>query len=201
VLALDARVRLAPVAQGARPGDRFAILPYPAELARPVSWFGREIELRPIRPEDHLAHAEFLEHVEPEDMRLRFFSSRRSLPASELARLVQIDYAREMALVAEGRRPDGQPEILGVVRAISDPDNVDAEFAILVRSDIKSHGLGTLLMRRIIEVQRERGTARLVGDVLKENTLMRALMADCGFELEHGAHEPDAVRYVLRLAP
>jgi acetyltransferase len=133
VIALDARIRVSrqPVA-GAR---RFAILPYPAELAETVPWQGRTLRLRPIRPEDEAEHLAFMRQLAPEDLRLRFFSSRHDLPRSELARLVQIDYAREMAFVALDTRPDGSDETLGVVRAVADPDNVEAEFGIIVRSD------------------------------------------------------------------
>lgn len=197
VLALDARVRLAPAA--GRATDRFAILPWPAELVRRLRWADREIVLRPIRPEDEPLHGAFLAHVSHEGLRMRFFSSRRQLPRSELARLVQIDYAREMAFVAIGRAADGGDEILGVVRAVRDPDNVEAEFAILVRTDLKAHGLGRLLMDAIVDYQRGQGTQRLVGDVLSDNTVMRSLMHDCGFAEDPKVVEPGALRYTLDL--
>jgi len=199
VLALDARVRLAPAA--GRATDRFAILPWPSELVRRLRWADRDVVLRPIRPEDEALHRAFLERAAPEDLRMRFFSSRRQLPRSELARLVQIDYAREMALVAVGRAADGGDEILGVVRAVRDPDNLEAEFAILVRTDLKAHGLGRLLMDAIVDYQRGQGTRRLVGDVLADNAAMRALMDDCGFALDLHGIEPGAVRYTFELQP
>ena len=193
VLALDARVRL----QADRPAGvaRFAILPYPEALATRVEWDGRELLLRPIRPEDEALHRAFLERCTPDDLRLRFFSARRSLPRSELARLVQIDYAREMAFVAVA---DG--EILGVVRAVCDPDDVEAEFAILVRSDLHQRGLGGLLMARIVDWLRARGTRRMVGDVLHDNEPMRALMADCGLAATR-VDDPGVVRFALDLQP
>ncbi|HEY8974186.1 MAG TPA: bifunctional acetate--CoA ligase family protein/GNAT family N-acetyltransferase [Burkholderiaceae bacterium] len=197
VLALDARLRL----QADRPAGvaRFAILPYPAELASHVEWDGRDLVLRPIRPEDEPMHAAFLDRCSPDDLRLRFFSVRRSLPRSEIARLVQIDYAREMAFVAVAPGDDGQDEILGVSRAVSDPDGVEAEFAVLVRSDLHKRGLGHLLMARIVDWATKRGTQRLFGDVLHDNEAMRILMRECGFAAtpspEHGA-----TRFVLELA-
>ena len=103
--------------------------------------------LRPIRPEDEPQHRAFVEQLQPEDLRLRFFYARRELPRSELARLTQIDYAREMAFIAVRADADGRDETLGVVRAVADPDNVEAEFAIVVRSDLKGRGLGHLLAR------------------------------------------------------
>jgi acetyltransferase len=199
VLALDARVRLAPAA--GRATDRFAILPYPAELAQTIPWEGRPLLLRPVRPEDLALHDEFFDHVAPADLRMRFFSSRREVPRSELARLVQVDYAREMSFLALVRGADGRDELLGVVRAVCDPDNVDAEFGIIVRSDLKAHGLGTALMRRIVDHLRANGTQRLVGDVLQENAPMRALMADCGFAVVPAPYEPGVVRYALELQP
>src|SRR3546814_10216139 len=82
----------------------------------------------------------------------------RHLPHSEMARFTQIDYEREMAFIATRPGPDGQSETLGVVRAITDPDNIRAEFAVLVRSDFKGHGLGEILMHKIIGYCRQRGT-------------------------------------------
>ncbi len=196
-LALDARVRLS--ADCPAGIEHFAILPYPRELVNLVEWEGRDLVVRPIRPEDEAIHREFLERVQPEDLRLRFFSTRRTLPRSEIALLVQIDYAREMAFVAVAER-GGCDEILGVVRAVCDPDNIEAEFAILVRSDLHRHGLGRLLLARLLEWLRQRGTGRIVGDVLHDNQAMRALMHDFGFiaspSAEHGVS-----RFTLVLAP
>jgi acetyltransferase len=137
--------------------------------------------VRPIRPEDEAQHLRFLSALDPADIRMRVFHARRGIERSELARLTQIDYAREMALVAVEPDADGTEQTLGVVRAICDPDNVSAEFGIVVRSDLKGRRLGELLMRRIIEVQRERGTAKLVGTVLEENTRMLDLAKRLGF--------------------
>ena len=113
--------------------------------------------------------------LQPEDLWLRCFNARRELPHSELARLAQIDYAREMAFIAVRTTPDGTAQTLGVVRAIIDPDNVDAEFAIIVRSDLKGQGLARLLLRKMIDFLARRGTQRMVGYVLRENEAMREL--------------------------
>jgi acetyltransferase len=199
VLALDARVTLAPVA--GRATDRFAILPYPAALAQAITWDGRAVTLRPVRPEDLALHDAFFDRVSPADLRMRFFSARRDVPRSELARLVQVDYAREMCFLAVGRDAGGHDELLGSVRAVCDPDNVDAEFGILVRSDLKAHGLGTALMRKLVDYLHANGTKRLVGDVLQENAPMRALMQDCGFAIVPAPYEPGVVRYALELRP
>ncbi len=193
VIALDARLRVSRSPVGG--AERFAILPYPAELAETVDWNGRTLVMRPIRPEDEAQHMAFIDQLSSEDLRLRFFSSRRELPRSELARLVQIDYAREMAFVALAPRDDGSSETLGVVRAISDPDNIEAEFAIIVRSDLKGQGLGHLLLAKMIHYLRRHGTQRIVCDVLRENHAMRDLARTHGME-PVASPAGDSVRYL-----
>jgi len=178
-IALDARIRVsAETPAGAR---NFAIRPYPGHLVETIAWKGRSLTLRPIRPEDEARHLAFLERLSPEDVRMRVFYSRRTIERSELARLTQIDYEREMAFVAVAEGPDGEEETLGVARAVADPDNIDAEFGIIVRSDMKGAGLGKLLMHKLIRSQREHGTQRLVATVLAENVGMLALARELGF--------------------
>ena len=195
-IALDARIRVA-----ARPvagAERFAILPYPSQWVRTLTWNGREITLRPIRPEDEAQHRRFLEQLDPEDIRMRIFQTRRELPRSELARLTQIDYDREMAFIAEGSDAQGAPETLGVARTVSDPDRVEAEFAIIVRSDLKGAGLGKLLFAQLIEHARSRGIGRLVGIILRENTRMLNLARAMGFEADPAEPADSGVRRVVR---
>jgi acetyltransferase len=179
VIALDARVRVSAAAPGG--AARFAIQPYPAHLVQRRPWQGRELTMRPIRPEDEPQHLAFLERLTPEDIRMRVFYSRRTLPRSELARLVQIDYEREMAFLATAVGEGGAEETLGTARATCDPDNDTAEFGLIVRSDLKGQGLGRLLMEALIAHLRQRGTRRLVGEVLAENRGMRALCQRLGF--------------------
>jgi acetyltransferase len=199
VLALDARVRLSPTPVAG--ADRFAIRPYPDELTQRVDWHGRTITIRPIRPEDEALHRAFTAHVAPSDLRLRFFSSRRELPRTELARLVQIDYAREMAFIALDTAPDGAQDTLGVVRAVCDPDDIEAEFAILVRTDVQGRRLGTVLMSKMVDYLRSRGLRRMCGYVLRENAAMHALLLELGFEPDSLTREPGTVYYVLELRP
>ncbi|MDT7836764.1 bifunctional acetate--CoA ligase family protein/GNAT family N-acetyltransferase [Aquabacterium sp. OR-4] len=179
VVALDARVRLD--AAGPAGAANFAILPYPQHWVELVQWQGRALTLRPIRPEDEAQHLAFLAALEPDDVRLRVFYSRRSIEHSELARLTQVDYAREIAFVATERDAAGQEQTLGAVRAVIDPDNRDAEFGIIVRSQLKGSGLGRLLMHKLMQALRERGTQRLVASVLRENQRMLALASGLGF--------------------
>ena len=179
-VALDARIRLSAAAPSG--AANFAILPYPVQLEETVQWQGRSLLLRAIRPEDEDLHTEFLQHLDPQDVRMRVFYSKRSMERSELARLVQIDYAREMAFVAIATGPDGQPQTLGVVRAMTDPDNVEAEFGVIVRSELKGSGLGLLLMNKLIAYLRSQGTQRLVATVLDYNERMLHLAKELGFE-------------------
>jgi len=155
--------------------------------------------LRPIRPEDEPQHRAFVEQLQPGDLRLRFFNARRELPRSELARLTQIDYDREMAFVAVRSLPDGDLQTLGVVRAVADPDNVEAEFAIVVHSDLKQRGLGRVLLAKMIRYLKQHGTLRMVGDVLQENTAMRALAESLGLTLDAAASGDGVLRFVLEL--
>ncbi|MBZ8139444.1 GNAT family N-acetyltransferase [Rubrivivax gelatinosus] len=198
VVALDARIRVDRQAPGG--SARFAIRPYPADLSETVAWQDRWLTLRPIRPEDEAQHLEFLARLDPADIRMRVFYSRRSIEHSELARLTQIDYEREMAFLATAPKPDGSgEETLGVVRALCDPDNVEAEFGIVVRSDLKGARLGERLMRKLIDYLRARGTQRLVATVLTENRRMLDLAGRLGFDYEVEQVEPGTRRIVLQL--
>lgn len=194
-LALDARLRVAaaPVAGAAR----FAIRPYPTQWVRTIAWNGRTLVLRPIRPEDEAQHLRFLAKLDPEDIRMRLFQARSELPRSELARLTQIDYDREMAFIAESIGDDGLPETLGVARTICDPDNVEAEFALVVRSDLKGGGLGRLLFEQLIAHARSRGTRRLAGLILRENTRMLKLSRALGFVRAPSEEESSDVFHVV----
>jgi acetyltransferase len=188
-VALDARVRVS--AQRPSGADHFAIEPYPSELMEVWKWNDQTVVLRPIRPEDEAQHRAFLEKLDPEDIRLRVFYSRRSIEHSELARLTQIDYAREMAFIATRTLPDGGEETLGTVRATVDPDNHTAEFGVIVRSDLKGSGLGHRLMSKMIGYLRARGTHRLVGTVLRINHGMLELARSLGFKEAKTPGDPD----------
>ena len=179
VLALDARIRIERTACNG--SERFAIRPYPAELEERVELDGRALLVRPIRPEDFAQHKRFLARCSPEDLHARFLATFRELPDADIARLTQIDYDREMALIAEDANETGSPETLGVARISTDPDNVEAEFAVMVRSDLKRRGLGRLLLDKLVRYCRERGTGRLRGEVLSYNTGMLELGAELGF--------------------
>jgi acetyltransferase len=185
VVALDVRVRVEK--RGRKLGfRRFAIRPYPKELEREIEWDGRRLLIRPIRPEDEAMLSELLGSLSAEDVRMRFFGTIRNLPRSKLARFTQIDYDREMALVAFERGQDGVERAIGEVRAMADPDNVVADFAIVVRSELKARGLGSLLLQSIIDYSRSRGTGELRGETLDGNLRMQKLARKLGFTLKSG---------------
>jgi len=195
VLALDARMRVA--ASAASGVDRFAIRPYPEELEEWISWQGRRVLLRPIKPEDGTQHVEFFNALDPEDVRYRVFMRIRELQRPQLARLTQIDYDREMAFIATSEREPGRFETLGVARAVADPDNVSAEFAIIVRSDIKGKGLGPVLFGKLIAYCRSRGIKELVGEALMDNQRIKGLVRRFGGSVALSEHGTVSLRFDL----
>jgi len=199
VIALDARVRLA--AADACAAARLAIRPYPSELEEAAEWGGRALLLRPIRPEDTARHRQFLAQIAARDLYTRFFTGIRELPEKDLAHLTQIDYDRDMAFLAIGRDLSGAEEILGVARACADPDNDAAEFAVLVRSDLKGQGLGKLLMRKLIRYCGNRGTRELWGSVMAENDAMLHLARSLGFKVRGSEQNIETVALDLQPDP
>ncbi|MDR5807482.1 GNAT family N-acetyltransferase [Caballeronia sp. LZ019] len=175
-----------------------AIVPYPRAMEETLDWRGMRLTVRPIRPEDEDAHRAFVAANTAEDLRLRFFGAVRSFDHSQLARMTQIDYDREMALIVTRKKDDGAHETLGVARAIADPDNETAEFALAARSDMKGQGLGWLLLSRIIDYERKRGTRWIIGEALRENAGMIALAQKAGFELIR-TEDPGVVGFRMRL--
>lgn len=198
VVALDARIRVR--ATAAPPHARLAIYPYPAELEELVTLAnGRTFLLRPVRAEDAPAFHRGFAKLNPADIRMRFFAPMGRLSPEITERLTQIDYDREMALVAVAPSEAEPEEVFGVVRIIADPDNRRAEYAIIVDSSIKGQGLGRILMDRIIAHARRRGIGEIWGDVLRENQRMLAVCDEFGFRREAHPEEREAVRVVLTL--
>ena len=180
-IVLDARMRIAMADGSGSSLDRLAIRPYPAELEESVDWDGGRILLRPIRPEDGQAHVAFFNALTPDDVRYRMFVRVRELQPAQLARFTQIDYDREMAFIATRPGADGVDETLAVGRVVADPDNVSAEFAVTVRSDLKGKGLGVMLMHKLIAYCRARGTREIVGEALPQNAPVIGLVKKLGF--------------------
>jgi acetyltransferase len=139
---------------------------------------GERVLIRPLRPEDMAHYPDFLREVSAEDLRLRFFARIVELSAAEIEKLAHLDHRHEMAFIA---LDEDTGRILGLVRLRDELDERTAEFAIMVRSRLKGHGLGWLLMRRAIDYAREKGLRRVYGDVLVENTAMLQMAAELGF--------------------
>lgn len=195
VVAVDARVVLEPdPARRRRP----AIRPYPASWTAQWVLGERRFFIRPMKPEDELLIGAMLARVTSEDLRLRFFAPLKSFSHAFLARLTQLDYAREMAFIAI---EEDSREAAGAVRLHADPGHVEAEYAILLRSDLKGIGLGRALMELIIDWARAEKVHRVHSQVLAENGPMLALCRDLGFEI---ALDPDDIsirRVALDLGP
>jgi acetyltransferase len=184
VLALDARIAVEPLSQPKFKGTgygRFAVRPYPKEWEQ---WLtlqdGTSILVRPLRPEDEPLLHKFLEKVTAEDLRLRFFALIREFSHAFLARLTQLDYARAMAFAALDASTG---DLLGVIRLHADSNYERAEYAIMVRSDLKGRGLGWKLMELMIRYARSEGLKQIEGQVLRENTMMLEMCRELGFQV------------------
>jgi acetyltransferase len=176
--------------------DGSAAPPYPKELERhDVLRDGSRVFMRPLRPEDGALYPEFFRHVTNEDMRLRFFAPMREISPELIDRLTHLDYARAMAFVAL----DEDGKLLGVVRLHYDPDRTGGEYAVLVRSGLKGHGLGWNLMKRIIEYAESQGLEQIHGQVLADNVTMLQMCGEFGFHVADDLAEPGVKVVTLRL--
>lgn len=196
-IALDARIEIAPERLGeAGPNRRLAVRPYPSGWERQIGCNGQAFAIRPMRPADAALYPRFLERVTAEDMRLRFLTPVRSLSHEMIVRLSQLDYDRDIAFVA---LEAGTGDLAGICRFASDPDHESAEFGIMVRSDLQGLGLGTALMRQLLDYARADGLARIDGLILRENGAMLDLVARMGFFRVPETDASEAVRVRLLL--
>ncbi len=164
--------------------DRLTIRPYPHALEETILLKnGQRCLFRPILPEDEPLLQQFIARVTKEDLYYRYFSEINEFTHDDLANMTQIDYDREMAIVAV-RQQNGLDEIIGVTRAISDADNIDAEFSVLVRSDLKGLGLGRRLLEKMIAYTRDHGLQQLNGITMPRNQGMLALARKLGFAVD-----------------
>jgi acetyltransferase len=194
VMALDARIAVAPVEAKLRGPShpRFAVRPYPVEWERNLKLAdGMKVFVRPVRPEDEMLFPPFLTRVTAEDLRMRFFAPIKDFSHAFIARLTQLDYARAIAFLAL----DEMGDIIGVVRLHADANHETAEYAILLRSDLKGKGLGWQLMAMMIEFARSEGLSRVEGQVLRENATMLRMCREQGFEIRDDLEDPH-IRHV-----
>ena len=182
VVALDARVKIADAI--AKPRKPLAVRPYPVEWEHADRLDGvPNFTLRPIRPDDEPMYEVFFSNIASGDLRMRFFTAAPDRSFRFFARMTQIDYAREMAFVAAT-----SGAMLGVARLVADPDYTKAEFAVVVRSDLKGKGLGYRLMQHLIAYARAEGLDELHGEVLPENTTMLRMCRELGFSADLAPH-------------
>ncbi|HSJ99448.1 MAG TPA: GNAT family N-acetyltransferase, partial [Myxococcota bacterium] len=200
VLALDARVVVRRPPPGQARYGHLAIHPYPADLATTIEIDGARLALRPIRPEDAELEMDFVDGLSAESRQMRFQSAMRRLTPAMLARFTQIDYDREMALVAIDAGGGREREV-GVCRYIRLPDGRSCEFAIVVADDWQRRSPGRRMMARLIEIARARGLETMIGWVLAENASMLEMCARLGFDSEPEPGDALNRRQTLRLVP
>ncbi|MDP2111808.1 MAG: bifunctional acetate--CoA ligase family protein/GNAT family N-acetyltransferase [Thiobacillus sp.] len=196
-LALDARIVIAPRVPMADRYGHMAIHPYPAHLV--THWqlpSGNDVVIRPIRPEDAELTQGFVKSLSAESRYFRFMDAVSELSPVALARLTQIDYSREMALLAL-TEIDGREVELGVARYAIDPEGESCEFALVVNDQWQKQGIGHKLMDVLMDVARGRGIKVMEGEVLKANRPMLKLVEALGFRIEPHP-EDDAVRRISR---
>lgn len=196
VVALDARVRVEDERE--HPRTQMAIRPYPRQWERweELAELGK-VFIRPIRPDDEHLYEAMIKRMDAGDLRLRFFVPQRHMSRKFLARLTQIDYGREIAFAALSPSRD---EMLGVVRFFADPDYRQAEYAVMVRSDLKGKGLGWLLMQHLIAYARAEKLQTLYGTVMQENTTMLKMCRELGFKVERDPEDTTCYRVTLDLS-
>ena len=196
-LALDARIVIAPRVPTADRYSHMAIHPYPVHLV--THWqlpSGHDVVIRPIRPEDAELTQDFVRSLSEETKYFRFMDAVSELSPAMLARLTQIDYTREMALLAL-TEIDGREVELGVARYAINPDAESCEFALVVDDAWQKQGIGHKLMDVLMDVARSVGLKTMEGEVLKANHPMLKLVQALGFRVE--AHpEDETIRKVLR---
>jgi acetyltransferase len=198
VIALDARIEIDPALVGQPgPNPRLAIRPYPTGLATRVTRAGADFLIRPIMPTDAALYPAFLARVSAEDMRRRFFTALKTLSPEMLVRLTQLDYDRDLAFVA---LEAASGALAGVARYASDPDHEDAEFGVMVRTDLQGRGLGAALMQWLVRTARAEGLKRIHGLILAENVQMLELCRELSFVLDRQDTDPSVIRARLDLS-
>lgn len=197
-----ARVELRQFGEQKSPYAHMAVHPYPADLVRKVLLpKGDEVILRPIRPEDAEMEQDFVRALSDDSRYYRFMDALRELPRSLLVRFTQLDYQREMAIVAIKTDSDGQEHQVGVARYITNPDGESCEFALAVADDWQGKGLGRTLMRYLMDIAASRGYRVMEGEVLSVNGNMLGLMTSLGFEVHTAPDDPAVKNVTAMLVP
>jgi acetyltransferase len=192
LVAVDARIKVDLAEPGSDRYAHMAIHPYPADLVGHYHTAdGTRLTIRPIRPEDAKIEQEFVRRLSPESRYFRFMQAVSELTPQMLVRFTQIDYDREMALIAVREDEDGGELQVAVARYTVDPDRKGCEFALTVADEWQGQGIGYHLMSELMEVGRSRGLDRIHGEVLASNHNMMGLMKRLGFEIRTSPDDAD----------
>lgn len=198
-LVMDARIGVRRPAGAPRPYQHMAIHPYPSGLVRTIHLQGDvEATLRPIRPEDAAIESAFVHSLSEQSKFLRFMFTLHDLSPGMLSRFTQIDYDRELALVATVPTADGEEQI-GVARYITLEDEETCEFAIVVGDRWQGKGLARQLFAALIEAARATPLRVMMGVTLRENTRMLDLARASGFRVQSDEDDPSLVQMILNL--
>ena len=196
---VDARIGVLPPRPRRAPYDHMAIHPYPSGLRDTMELPGGvTATIRPIRPEDAAIESAFVHGLSEQSKFLRFMFGLRDLTPAMLSRFTQIDYDRELALIAVIDTPQGEQQI-GVVRYTTLPDEETCEFAIVVGDEWQGKGLARRMFTRLIEAARDRRLKVMTGVTLRENTRMIELSRSLGFETRRDPEDPELVQMTLPL--
>lgn len=203
LLALDARVVVYGNEIPEEKLPRPAIRPYPIQYVGPWTMKnGSQVILRPIRPEDEPLIAKLHETLSDRTVYLRYFHMQNLSSRVAHERLLQkcfIDYDREMALVADYHDPrSGEHSILAVGRLSKNPEENEGEVAVLVGDPWQKQGLGTELVRRLVDAARHEKLSRVLAIIMPENRAMQSLADQFGFTVQPG-EDPDLLTAVLKL--
>lgn len=200
-VAVDARMVVAPQPPTGMRYGHMAIYPYPTHLISHYQLLdGTDILIRPTRPEDAELVQKFVHNLSAESRYLRFMTTVNELSTRMLVQFTQIDYSREMALVAVKREGEDAQEIeVGVSRYIINPDAESCEFALVVADAMQGKGLGRQLMLTLMDAAREHGLKRMEGVVLKHNANMLKLMRDLGFKVRTSPEDAQMKLVSIRL--
>jgi acetyltransferase len=197
VVAVDARIVVGVPRPSTDPYNHMAIHPYPSDLETHVQLpDGTNVTIRPIRPEDAEIEADFVRNLSDEAKYFRFMHALDELTPEMLVRFTQIDYDREMALIATINEGGTEVEH-GVVRYVTNPDRTSCEFALVISEEMRGHGIGQRMLKRLMEIALSRGLDTMEGEVLAENRRMLDMVRSMGFQVQSSPDDP-GVKFVWK---
>jgi acetyltransferase len=192
LIALDARVVLHDPSTPEDQLPKLAIRPYPLQYVQPWSLNdGMDVTIRPIRPEDEPLMVHFHQSLSEESVYFRYFHMvglKQRIAHDRLIRICFVDYDRDMALVADYENPEtGIHEILAAGRLTKQHGANEAEFSMMVSDRVQCRGLGTELLRRLLQIGRDEHLDRITAEILADNTPMQRVCEKLGFQMARTA--------------